>query len=129
TRLGRALVAERDRRRRALLLVMRGRLAVRGGRRHDQRGGGECCGDQVAGGGHGDSTSVVCVGSVIAADPTCRLARVPSVARLARRAPWLCAPPSRTVCPFGMAEPFAHIIGTSTWSNSPTWTTVRPLTG
>src|SRR3954454_6142966 len=38
-------------------------------------------------------------------DPTRRPGTIPSVARLALGAPWLCAPPSRMVCPYREAEP------------------------
>ena len=42
---------------------------------------------------------------------------IPSAARLAQRAPWLCAPPSRTVCPFGKQEPLVVLmIGTAAGS-------------
>ena len=52
------------------------------------------------------SVSIACVGSV-AVPSTRRAVRgtFPSVARLARRAPWLCAPSSRTVCPYREVEP------------------------
>ena len=48
------------------------------------------------------SVSIACVGSVCDSDRPDAPFRgtFPSVARLAQRAPWLCAPSSRTVCPY-----------------------------
>ncbi len=81
-----------------------GRAGVRGRRGHQEACAekGQCCGASV-GVGHGRPTSrgerTARFRFGPAAIPKCRCRSMPSAARLALRAPWLCVPTSRSVCP------------------------------
>ena len=58
-------------------------------------------------------------------DPTCLCGTNPSVARLAHGAPWLCAPPSRMVCPFGSENLVAPLSAAVRCPSPLGWTNVR----